>query len=410
MTTLNDLVEMEADEPEMLAEILPADARLSFTAPVAALQEVFSRAASVTPLKEVVPGTAFALLEVVQATTQTVAHLRVTATDGDQTVSVVMDRVNVHMEGAALLPPKRVHEILKLAPVTTAKLEVIGQGLTIRSGRALWTVQVPVGEDLNHRMDVSGIETFPVSAVELVNALTTARIAASNTNARVALMQVQIRNGTVTGCDGGRLHRARVYELSHEVSVTIPVKSVDEIVRALRTAGDEMVALGYDEDHVIVEVGQDVIVAQRLRLPFPDVEPLILGPSFDNDLQLTVPRLDLIEAIKRVRVNADPDSAAITLTVTPGSGSEIGLPSWVLVVQARDRAGNASKEAMLCEWTGTSARSISFNHHYLTDMLALVGESTVTLKLGSDTKTTKAPILIEGPDFLGVIQQMAVVL
>lgn len=410
MTSLNDLVEMEADEPEMLAEILPADARLSFTAPVVALQEVFARAASVTPLKEVVPGTAFALLEVVQATTRTAAHLRVTATDGDQTVSVVMDRVSVHMEGAALLPPKRVHEILKLAPVTTAKLEVIGQGLTIRSGRALWTVQVPVGENLNQRLDVSGIEVHPVSAVELSQALATARIAASNTNARVALMQVQIRNGTVTGCDGGRLHRARVYELSHEINVTIPVKSVDEIIRALKAAGDEMVALGYDEDHVVVEVGQDVIVAQRLRLPFPDVEPLILGPSFDNDLHLTVLRLDLIEAIKRVRVNSDPDSAAITLSVSPGSGVEVGLPTWVLVVQARDRAGNASKEAMLCEWTGSNARSVTFNHHYLTDMLSLVSDSTVTLKLGGDTKTTKTPILIEAPDFLGVIQQMAVVL
>lgn len=410
MTSLNDLVEMEDAEPEMVAEILPADARLSFTAPVSALQEVFARAAQVTPLKEVVPGTAFALLEVVQATSRTAAHLRLTATDGDQTVSVVMDRANVHMEGAALLPPKRVHEILKLAPTTTAKLEVVGQGLTIRSGRALWTVQVPVGEALSQRLDVSRIETHPVSAVELSNALTTARIAASNTNARVSLMQVQIRNGTVTGCDGGRLHRARVYELSHEINVTIPVKSVDEIIRALKAAGDDMVALGYDEDHVVVEVGQDVIVAQRLRLPFPDIEPLILGPSFDNDVQLTVPRSDLIEAIKRVRVNADPDSAAISLSITPGRGAEVGLPTWVLVVQARDRAGNASKEAMLCDWTGTNARSISFNHHYLTDMLALVGESTVTLKLGPDTKTTKAPILIEAPDFLGVIQQMAVVI
>lgn len=408
MTTLNDLVEMESDDPELVAEILPADARLSFTAPVAALVEVFARAANVSPSKEVIPGTAHALLEVVQATSSRASHLRLTATDGDQTVSIVMDRANVHMEGLSLVPARRVHEILKLAPVSTAKLEVVGQSLTIRSGRALWTVQVPVGEALNGRLDVSGIETHPVSGIELATALTTARSAASTTNARVALMQVQIRNGSVTACDGGRLIRATVDELSPEISVTIPVKSVDEILRALRNAGDEMVALGYDETHIVLEVGQDIIVAQRLLVPFPDIEPLILGPSFDNELKLTVPRAELAEAVKRVRVNSDPDSAALTLNVIPGKGDDLGL-SWVLVVQARDRAGNASKEAMVCDWSGSSGRAVTLNHHYLSDMLAILTESTVTLALGPDSKTSKSPILIEAEGFIGVVQQMAVV-
>lgn len=407
MTTLNDLVEMEDAEPEMVAEILPADARLSFTAPVSTLVDVFARAAAVSPSKEVVPGTAHALLEVIQATSRQAAHVRVTATDGDQTVSVVSGSVSVHMEGSALLPAKRVHEILKLAPAATAKLEVIGQSLAIRSGRALWGVQVPVGESLNQRLDVSGIEMHSVSAVELSTSLASARVAASSTNARIALMQIQIRNGSVTACDGGRLHRVPIEGLSHDISVTIPVKSVDQIIKALQGAGDEMVSLGYDDSHVVLEVGDDVIVAQRLLLPFPDVEPLILGPTFDNDFSLTVPTEELLSAVRRVRVNSDPDSAAISLNITPGKGDGV-IETWVLLVQARDRAGNVSKEAMVCRWSGTKAATVTFNHRYLSEMLALVKEPDVTLKLGADTKTTKAPILIETPEFLGVIQQMAV--
>ena len=409
MPTLNDLVEAENPEPELNAEILPADARLSFTAPVSMLLEMFARAASVSPAKEIVPGTAHALLEVQQTSVQQAAHVRLTATDGDQTVSVVMDQVPVHMAGAALLPARRVLDILKQAPTSTARLEVISSALTIRSGRAMWTVQLPVGEELIGRMDVSGIEMHPISGEELANALAYARIAASATNARISLTQVQMRNGTVTACDGGRRHRGTGEGLSHEINVTIPAKSVDEIIKALRTSEEGMVSFGYDQTHVVVEVGRDIVVAQRLLIDFPDVEPLVLGPTFDNELAITVSRNDLLDAIKRVRVNSDPDSAAITLSVLPGKEDDLGL-TWVLVIQARDRLGNAAKEAMLCSWSGTKGRSVTMHHKYISDVLGIVESDEIQIKVGPDSKTVKSPLLIQDPYFLGVIQQMALTL
>jgi DNA polymerase III sliding clamp (beta) subunit (PCNA family) len=114
-----------------------------------------------------------------------------------------------------------------------------------------------------------------------------------------------------------------------------------------------------------------------------------------------------METIKRIRVNSDPDTAAITLNIMPSTS---GAESWVLVVQAKDRAGNASKEVMLCDWNGEKTRSISFNHNYLYDMLALLSEESVVMALGPDSKTSKSPILIEDQNFKGVIQQIAVVL
>ncbi len=406
VTTLNDLVEMEHDDPAMIAEILPADTRLSFTSPITTLTEVFRRAAQVSPKTEVIPGTAHALLEIIQMTSGTESHLRLTASDGDQTVSVVQGGINVHMEGTVLVPAQRVYDILRLATVSIVKLEVVGQSLTIRSGRALWTVALPVGEKLTSRLDVSGIKLSSVPTADLADALTNARTAASGTNARVSLTQIQIRNGTITGCDGGRLHRIAVPRLSPDISVTIPIKSVDEIIRALRASDEEIISLGYDENRVLVEVGQDIIVAQRLSVPFPDVEPLILGPTFDNTLHLSVARAELMATIKRIRVNSDPDTASITLNIMPSSS---GSGSWVLVVQARDRAGNASKEIMVCDWTGDKTRSVSFNHNYLYDMLAILDDEFATLTLGPDLKTAKSPILIDTGNFKGVIQQIAVV-
>jgi len=226
MPDLSELVEMEHEDSEFVPEILPVDARLSIKASVSKLLALFSRAAAVLPQREVIPGTAHALLEAVQTTNTQAAHLRITASDGDQTVSVVVDDISVLMAGAVLVPAKRISDILKLAPSATAKIEVIGTAAIIRSGRAQWTVQIPVGDSLSTLLDVSGIELQTVAIGPFVNALSIARKAAS-TSARLALSQVQVRNQTVTGCDGGRLHRADLGVVATTTDVSIPLKVTD---------------------------------------------------------------------------------------------------------------------------------------------------------------------------------------
>lgn len=396
---LEDLVEMESEDSEYLAEILPVDARLSFSAAASELAELFGRAASVSPSREIIPGTAFALLEV------GADMLQLTASDGDQTVSVMLQNVKVHMVGMALVPAKRLYDILRLAPVQATKLEIIGDTMSVRSGRALWSVKVPIFETNNPRLDITGIQIHPVPVIGFMAALGLARVAASTSNARVSLTQVLIRDGMITGCDGGRLHRAAVPGLDPVIDVTIPVKAVDEILKALKETDDATIGLGFDDTHVVVKTGQDVIVAQRLLVPFPDVEPLILGPSYGNEHTLTVSNSELREAIKRARVNSDPDSAIITLSVVPGTDRL----SWVLVVQTKDRVGNTSKEAMTCRWSGPDAHSVHVNHRYLSDLLAVGDDEQISIKLGADTKALKSPLLVETPAFTGVVQQMSVI-
>ncbi len=412
MSDLSSLAEMEHDDPEFIPEILPVDARLSVKAPVAKLLELFSRAASVTPTKEVIPGTAYALLEAVQTTNTEVAHVRITASDGDQTVSVVVDGITVLMSGAVLVPAKRIHDILKLAPSSTAKIEIIGTEALIRSGRAQWKVQTPVGDSLSTLLDVSDIEMRTVPVGPFVNALSVARRAASNTAARLALMQVQIRNGTVTGCDGGRLHRAELRIGDTTADFTIPVKVVDELLKALRATGAEFMEMGYDDGHLVFKIEEDSIVAQRLILPFPEVENLLLGPAFSNTNTLTVDRRELSDAITRVRINADPDMAVILLGLVPGKKDSQGQVQWSLSVRARDRQGNASLEVIECQWAGTGkAREMAFNHHYLSDLLAVYDSDTAIFKVGDDTKTLRTPLFLEDrvQGVTGIVQQVTAI-
>lgn len=409
MTDISMLAEMEHEDPEFVPEILPVDARLSIKASVSVLQTLFARAAAVAPTKEIVLGTTHSLLEAVQTSAHEAAHLRITASDGSQTVSVVMDAVTVLMSGKVLVPAKRIHDILKLAPSETAKIEVIGTAAVIRSGRAQWTVQTPVGDSLSTLLDVSGIPMQTVAVGPFVNALSVARSAASAQSAWLGLNQLQIRNGTVTGCDGGRLHRAALRGLDTSTEVTIPIYAVDELLKALGATSSSHFEMGYDDQHLVFQIDQDSIVAQRLLAEFPPIENLLLGPAFSNTNSLTVNRTELIEVIRRVRINADPDTSAVHLLLVPGKKDSEGQISWSLAVRAKDRSGNASQEVIECQWVGPGKpRALIVNHHYLSDFLSAYEADEVVIKVGENSKTQPSPLYVEDQilGFSGIVQQM----
>lgn len=403
MSDQMSLLELSELEDDLVPEILPSTASLSIKADVTKLKALFSRASSVTPLKEIIPGTAYALFEALPATSDVVSHLRITASDGEQTVSVVEDGVSVKVPGSVLLPPKRVLDILRLAPTTTVDITVVGSTALVRSGRARWTVQVPVGEINTFGLDeVSGIKLAPVPVVPFLCALMAARKAASTSAARVSLMQVKVKDSAIVACDGGRLHKATVAGLDPAMDTTIPVRTVDELIKALDGA-DELL-MGFDERHLVFRVGADSIVAQRMLLPFPDVQSLLLGPQITNTLGLLVDRNELYEAIKRVRINADPDIAVVTLNIIRGARS---ADDWALEVRSKDGAGNTAHEVMECQWKG-KPKEVSFNHHHLTDLLEVCVADTLILKLGGDTKANRTPLLVDDTDagVMGIVQQV----
>lgn len=409
MTSILELSELESDDLELVPEILPVDARLSIKGDVATLLELFSRAAAISPTKEVIAGTSFALLEAVPASAGTLAFVRVTATDGDQTVSVVTDSLTINMSGSVLVPAKRMLDILKLAPAITVRIDVLGSSATLLSGRAQWTVQTPSGDALPPTADVSDVPTSVVEREPFLAALVAVRSAVGSGSGRPALGQIMIRNGAVTACDGGRLHRHTIASFDPMIEMSIPVKVLEEVIRALRASDETHIDVGANDYHLVFKIGRDTLIAQRLLVQFPDVESLILGPAFSNLHQLTIDPPALAAAVKRVRINSDPDNAGIFLALVKGGILSDGTPAdWSLAVRARDRSGNTSQEMIECAWEGPQKpREWCLNHRYLTDLLEAFTGQTLNFKAGDDLKTVRTPLFVEDEGgFTGFIQQM----
>lgn len=409
MTERPSLLDLSELEDDLVPEILPSSASLSVKAKGWRFRELFSRAAGVSPLREIVPGTAYALLEAIPATVSQVAFLRITASDGEQTVSLITEGADIKVPGSVLLPPKRVHDILKLAPTEDIDITVVGPTALIRSGRARWTVQVPEGEisDLTDLEEVGNIALVPVPVPAFLGALKAVQVAASTTNARVSLMQVLLKDAAIVATDGGRLHRAPVPGLDGSLATTVPIGVVAELLRSLGpVAGnpDEVMEFGYDDQNLVFRINGDVIVAKKMLLHFPDVSSLLMAPRVTNSLNLVVDRAELLRAVERVRINADPDVSVVTLATVRGIRS---ADDWLLEVRSRDRSGNTAQEVMDCQWSG-KAMEVSYNHHHLTDLLAVCVDSDLVFKLGVDTKSSKTPLYVEDTEsgLIGIVQQV----
>ena len=404
MNDLLALVEQETEDTELIPEILPVDARVSISGQVSEMIELFDRAVAIVPAKPIIANTEYVLLETFDASTLQVAHTQVTATDGERCVAALNDSLKIGMFGSVLLPGKKVLDILKLAPQPTAQLTVLGNSATIRSGRAVWTLQTPVGDTLPPFPDTSDITLHSVNRQAFLRALEVARRSVSTSTARRGLMQAQVKGGRILSCDGARLHRMGVEELPQELEFTIPVPLMDDAIRSLRAFEDDFFELGANAHTIVFRLGQDLLIGQRILLPFPpNVDTLTLGPAMLNEQTLVVDAKELVQVIKRVRVTADPESFAVYLSIRP---TKVGkITKWTLTVTARDSSRNSSQENVDIEYRGgTKAREICVNHKHLLDLLDCLPSTLVEFKLGEKT----APIYVEDGEFTGVLNPMMI--
>jgi DNA polymerase III sliding clamp (beta) subunit (PCNA family) len=396
---ITDLLDMQFDDPELEPTILPLDARLSLRGSVEEFRRLFDRLTAVTPQKEKIPGTSF--VHVVAE--DDVA--RFMGTDGAQTLSIETSSLRVNREGRALLPGHKLKAIFALAPEEYATLTVLANTATVTSGRAIWNLAIPSGERMPSVPDAQEVELHSVPRRALLKALRATKPALTSLGSRVSLQQANLVTGFVTTSDGYRLLRQRIEGFPEGLAMTIPKDTVDEMLRALTAGNQENVLLGADNSLIVYKDGGETMISRRLTVDYPDLESQLITPALENQFLLTVSATELRDLVRRVRVSADPEYAAVTLHF----GSVKGV-DWELTVLTRDRTGNSASESMFALWEGDSAPfDITLNHKYLSDMLDAYPGSLATIRVGANAKTRAAPLLLKDDDrgFTAVIQQSA---
>lgn len=408
---LGDLDDSEGATPAPEVAVVPVEpevaeshANMAFTTKKFALQALLDRAASVVPTKNTFPVLKNFFIEARPDL------LRVLATDLELSVIALTQLVEVEegQGGTAVFPAKKMMEILHNADEGEFHVEVTDGVAQLTCGRASWTLRLQSDEEYPDLPDVDEVTITEIDRGKFLGGLQGVRYAAPSQEQRPTLAMIIVSPdtenvGKMTACDGVRFQRAQIEGWPAEVDgapfeIQIPVGAIDDLIKLLRTTDQPMVGIGSTDNQLIFRVNRDYFLANKLTAEFPDVESTLLRPALSNQDELTCDRIELLDAVKRVKINADEETSAIALEISPG----------VIRVMSRDKKGNRSTEELAAGWDKVT-RTIVVNHQFLVEMLTMSDSRSLRFLLASaDTKSKKSYLVLEDKDTksLGVINQM----
>jgi DNA polymerase-3 subunit beta len=343
------------------------------------LQTLLEKAIAIVPTKDIMP-----VLKNFYVDAKA-GSIRIAATDLELSLVVTTDMVAVQVPGVAVFPAKRLLEIVKEAEEGDLLLEVKDGTAHIQIGRTRWSIKLMDGSDYPSLPTLSKIKFHFIDRSKFLAAISSVRYAAATDTVRPSLMMISILSGRMRAADGVRFQQVVLEDFP--LDIQIPINAVDDLVKILKTTETEQIEVGETDSTIIFRVAADVFVAQKLMADFPNVDEILLKPALTNDQELYVDRKELIAAIKRVRITADPETSAVRLILTKDN----------MRVTSKDKYGSHAEEELDVKWD-SGDREVAFNHSHLLDMLYMADVKTCKMLLGADTKTRPSPLRLVDAD------------
>jgi DNA polymerase-3 subunit beta len=263
------------------------------------------------------------------------SRLTITATDLELSIRTSCD-AKVKKEGAGTIPAKKLFELLRLLPEGEVKFKLLeNHWVHIISDRRNYKL-VGMSKD-----NFPALPAFPHALVKIP-----AKLLAD------AMVETD--------------HKFEGF--SNETRVLIPKKAMTEVQRLVGKSGDDVqIEFGQDESHLFFQVGRRLLTSRKLTGQFPNYEAVL---PRDANKTLSLERVELQDALRRVAQLADQRSHAVKFTLTT-EGLEVSSSS--------PEYGEA-KEIIEKEFKGETI-AIGFNAQYLLDFLAAAADGPISFEL-----------------------------
>lgn len=345
-----------------------------------ALQSLLNKTAPVIPTSAVLP-----IIQCVRIQGSP-GRLVMTATKLDNSIVAISEELQTLDQFDIVVPFKRFKDIIGKADSGELDITVSDSSLGIVSGAASWEIQLPAGDSFPAIPEVSA--TLETDGVHFRDSFSLARRFASMDVTRPSLRMIHIANGKMTGCDGIKFVQVNLPDVPVEFSLDIPSASAELVVHVLKDV--EKLRIGQTAQHMVLEGEYCRLVINKPTSSFPNVEQIMLRPALENKSPLRAERSDLLKALARIKVNSDPDTEAVGVSLAPSS----------ITLSSMDMAGNKALETVPASW-GSKDRVLVVNCSLLTQLLSASTQSECTLYLGEDTKSRKSVLLLK--DETGIV-------
>jgi DNA polymerase III subunit beta len=311
-------------------------------------------------------------------------ELHVAATDMELSVRTSLE-AQVEGEGSVVVPGRLLLDIARGLPESDVSIEHREEeGLVrITCGSADYRLNTYSAADFPRLPTTEGAQIYSVERSRLLDAVTRVQRSASRDESRPVLTGILLR------FESGRLVAAATdsYRLSvRETSIDADVSELEAIIPARALAelariapGEGPLELGIQENQVLFGLDGIWLATRRIDGQFPNYKQL-LPESFEHEL--TLPRIELLEVVRRVSVLAQRNSP-LRLRFAEGE----------LTVSARTQDVGEASESLPVSYTGEPLE-IGFNADFLRDGLESVTGDEFVLHLISPLR----PAVMTSPD------------
>jgi DNA polymerase III subunit beta len=312
------------------------------------------------------------------------SELRLAATDMELSLRATAS-AQIEGDGAIVLPGKTFADIARLLPAGDVSIEhkPAESVVHVTAGSASYTLHTYNPEDFPRLQELESLQTFTVDRESLLDTIHRVARAASRDESRPVL------TGILVSFTGGKLvmaatdsYRLAVKETelagtTPELEAIVPSRALQELAR-IAGSGDN-VEVGVHENQVVFATDGVWLTTRRIDGQFPNYRQLV-PESFDHEL--TLPRDELLDVVRRVAVMAQRNSP-LRLRFADGE----------LTVSAQTQDVGEARESLPVSFAGEPLE-IGFNAEFLRDGVESVGGEQLRLKLISPLR----PAVLQGED------------
>jgi len=306
-------------------------------------------------------------------------HLDLAATDLDTTVTTSIP-ATITTPGAIALPGKKLHDIVREFPTEDIHLSGTGNRITLECGKSSFTLSGNSRDSFPSLPTNTETDSSTLTMKVLGDAIRKTSYAVARDDYRPALNGAlwKLDSGglEIVATDGHRLARIHLAEITSGTSLEAIVapKALNLLAKL---AGSDDVQIRSRGTQISFEFDKTTIYSRTIEGPYPPYEKVI---PVENDKPLTIVREDLIAALRRMRIIANPATHQVRFSLEKEN----------ILIQAENTDAGEARETLEGEYE-SDPLTVGFNGDFLFEILKNMTSEKVVLKM----KDSSTAVVIE---------------
>lgn len=308
--------------------------------------------------------------------------LTIIASDMETRLETSITALNVEGGGYFAVSAKILLDFLKELPEQPLSFEIDDENLStvVRYENGKYEFIGQRGDTYPQQKEMkSDATSFSISAPVLLNGISRTLFATADDELRPVMngiyFDIHPDRLIFVASDGHKLVQISdlTTKVKQEASFVLPKKSAN-LLRALLPKETEDITIRFDENTACIRAEKFEMVCRLVEGRYPNYSSVI--PK-ENPNEMTIDRLYLVNALKRVSVSSNPASGLVRLHLTEEDG---------LTISAQDiDFSTSAEETVDCQYFGDEL-NIGFKAPYLIEMLSNINAKEINLQLGDSTR------------------------